>query len=312
MNRPSNALVMTRKIAVSLVLSILAAGFLLGTITTVANERWDGISVCVDHKTRNVSASSGGRCPGGSTLKAMGLKGQDGENGSKILSGQTTPSPEVGNLGDLFLNTSSAELFGPKSLEGWGTSLSLRGPAGPAGIGGTGPQGPAGPAGPQGPAGSGASSTTSYYIEGALVSISATATNTPPTVVLAADELESGFYSYIVMVRYLPTPTGHFGSSGPTPGISCMLASFQNGDYSPYSSPGVLGNSAQYTFAGWVEIAASPRDGFELRCDSFAVANPSFSAGDPTDQENVGDDDGEVSVKVTAIFTPVRSVEVRP
>ncbi|MDP4627001.1 MAG: collagen-like protein, partial [Schleiferiaceae bacterium] len=53
-----------------------------------------------------------------------------------------------GALGDFYLNTASNTLFGPKTSGGWGSGVSLVGPAGAQGPQGTiGPQGPAGPVG---------------------------------------------------------------------------------------------------------------------------------------------------------------------
>lgn len=136
----------------------------LGSLTTVANERWDGVSICVNHKTRVVSAASDGRCPGGSTLRVMGdepveLEAQGLSPATQILSGQGAPSLEIGRIGDFYIDLQTANLHGPRTETSWGTPVPLRGrdgfsgggaqgPAGPQG-----PQGPAGPQGPQGPAG---------------------------------------------------------------------------------------------------------------------------------------------------------------
>ena len=48
--------------------------------------------------------------------------------GSMILSGRGIPSAEKGQTGDYYLDLSSSELYGPKTKEGWGTSvLNLKG-----------------------------------------------------------------------------------------------------------------------------------------------------------------------------------------
>lgn len=60
------------------------------------------------------------------------------------------PADNLGNVGDLYLNTDDYTVYGPKTDEGWPTTgKSLVGPAGPAG-----PPGPKGDAGPVGPPGS--------------------------------------------------------------------------------------------------------------------------------------------------------------
>jgi hypothetical protein len=58
----------------------------------------------------------------------------------------------LGTIGDFYLNTTTNTLFGPKTAGGWGSGVSLVGPAGPAG-----------PAGPQGPAGSGGGTLDQAY-----------------------------------------------------------------------------------------------------------------------------------------------------
>jgi hypothetical protein len=71
----------------------------------------------------------------------QGPAGTNGTNGTTILSGTTTPSSSLGAVGDFYLDTAAAKLYGPKTSSGWpATGVSL-----------VGPQGPAGPAGPPGP-----------------------------------------------------------------------------------------------------------------------------------------------------------------
>ena len=78
-----------------------------------------------------------------------GPQGAAGNNGKTILNGTSNPSAGTGTIGDFYINTTTNTLFGPKTLAGWTSSISLVGPQGLQG-----PQGPAGgPTGPQGPAG---------------------------------------------------------------------------------------------------------------------------------------------------------------
>ncbi|MFN5372440.1 MAG: hypothetical protein ACK5B6_13350, partial [Bacteroidia bacterium] len=79
---------------------------------------------------------------------AQGPQGPAGANGQTILNGTSNPISGTGALGDFYLNTATNTLFGPKTAGGWGTGVSLIGPAGPQGAqGATGPQGPAGTGG---------------------------------------------------------------------------------------------------------------------------------------------------------------------
>ncbi len=56
--------------------------------------------------------------------------GPAGEDGSVIHAGTGAPSADVGVNGDYYLNQDTGELYGPKNDDGWGTPISLQGPAG--------------------------------------------------------------------------------------------------------------------------------------------------------------------------------------
>lgn len=76
-----------------------------------------------------------------------------GSAGKSVLNGTVDPTTE-GNLGDFYINTVSWQIFGPKTISGWGTGTSLIGPQGPQGDQGeTGPQGIQGETGPTGATG---------------------------------------------------------------------------------------------------------------------------------------------------------------
>ena len=75
------------------------------------------------------------------------------ETGFRFFSTSGTPTSQVGSIGDMYFDTVQKILFGPKTEDGWGSGVSLRGPRGFSGGGGTGPQGPQGERGLQGPAG---------------------------------------------------------------------------------------------------------------------------------------------------------------
>src|SRR5690625_7385671 len=66
----------------------------------------------------------------------------------EFLSGTSDPTPDIGDDGDVFLNTSSGDLF-KREGGSWSLLMNLVGPQGPQG-----PQGPEGPQGAQGPDGS--------------------------------------------------------------------------------------------------------------------------------------------------------------
>ncbi len=68
---------------------------------------------------------------------AINLKGANGVNGTKIYSGTAIPAASIGVNGDYYFRTSTAQLYGPKTDAGWGTSISLLGAKGADGTNGT-------------------------------------------------------------------------------------------------------------------------------------------------------------------------------
>lgn len=70
-----------------------------------------------------------------------------GQNGQEFIYGTTAPTENVGIIGDVYLDTATAYIYGPKTSSGWGTGTPI------AGGGGTGVQGPQGYQGYQGSTG---------------------------------------------------------------------------------------------------------------------------------------------------------------
>lgn len=62
-----------------------------------------------------------------------GDQGLQGIAGKTILNGNTNPTSGQGVIGDFFINTNTDEIFGPKTISGWGSGTSLIGPQGPQG-----------------------------------------------------------------------------------------------------------------------------------------------------------------------------------
>lgn len=68
-----------------------------------------------------------------------------------LLSGAIPPNITQGAVGDYYINNQTLQIYGPKTIEGWGLPTSLKGTQGPQGLAGTkGDLGPAGPIGPRG------------------------------------------------------------------------------------------------------------------------------------------------------------------
>ncbi len=71
-----------------------------------------------------------------------------GSNPATWLSGTGVPGGTLGAVGDLYLDRGASAYYGPKTVSGWGSAVSLKGATGATG--GTGASGPAGPQGPIG------------------------------------------------------------------------------------------------------------------------------------------------------------------
>jgi hypothetical protein len=137
-----------------------------------------GYLLCVNTKTKMVTHPGSSKCPKGTTALVLGQKGKDGipgltgaaglngldgkdgKDGKTLWNGVKDPESTWGAPGDMFINSVTKTLFGPKNLDGtWPIGVSMIGPKGdqgPIGLtGATGPQGPggSGPAGATGPAG---------------------------------------------------------------------------------------------------------------------------------------------------------------
>ena len=126
-----------------------------------------GYLVCVDIKTKIITHPGHSTCPKGKTklilgskgtqgliglTGAAGLQGSNGKDGNTLWNGVTDPIDSWGQSGDVYLNTKSKYLFGPKSLDNkWTLGFSLVGTTGLDGS--SGPRGAAGATGATGAAG---------------------------------------------------------------------------------------------------------------------------------------------------------------
>lgn len=72
-------------------------------------------------------------------------QGPPGADGKSVLNGTTNPGTSTGSNGDFYINTTTEEIFGPKTAGVWGSGTSLVGPQGDPGN--DGPPGPAGVSG---------------------------------------------------------------------------------------------------------------------------------------------------------------------
>ena len=164
-NNPS--FVSRNRSSVFLLTLALIVGGVGAQATGLLNTESGGYLVCVNSTTKVVTHPGTSSCPKGSkklVLGAQGVVGADGISGAAGLSGKDgtngkdgktlwngvkDPESTWGAPGDMFINSLTKTLFGPKDLTtGWPQGVSMVGPAGAAGA-----QGPGGPSGGSGPAG---------------------------------------------------------------------------------------------------------------------------------------------------------------
>ena len=161
-------------LAVSALLVVVAANG-----AGIINNPTEGYLLCIDTKTKVVTHPGTATCPKGTKGLVVGSKGKDGapgltgatglngQNGLNGMDGKTlwngTKDPENtwGSPGDMFINSVTKTLFGPKDLdETWPIGVSMIGPKGdqgPMGLpglnganGSNGANGANGATGPQG------------------------------------------------------------------------------------------------------------------------------------------------------------------
>jgi hypothetical protein len=177
---PRSSFALTRnKTSVALLVLALVIGGISAQATGILNLTSGGYLVCVHPKTKVVTHPSTSKCPKGyeklilgaqgddgtvGITGAAGLSGVDGTNGidgkngsdgKTLWNGTTDPASTWGAPGDMFINSATKVLFGPKDLTtGWPAGipmLGLQGVKGDTGERGlTGPQGSTGATGSSG------------------------------------------------------------------------------------------------------------------------------------------------------------------
>ena len=175
-----------RKFGVFLFVLALIVGGVGAQATGLLNTASGGYLVCVNLKTKVVTHPGTSTCPKGNKKLVLGAQGvagadgltgaaglpgkdgRDGLDGKTLWNGMKDPESTWGAPGDMFINSVTKTLFGPKNLdESWPAGVSMVGPAGPAG--GAGPEGPAGPPGAAGSSGIAITQLSSCGITGTFL-----------------------------------------------------------------------------------------------------------------------------------------------
>ena len=175
------------KSSVFLLVLALIVGGVGAQATGLINTKSGGYLVCVNSTTKVVTHPGTSSCPKGSKKLVLGAQGAagtngltgaaglpgkdgtDGKDGKTLWNGVKDPESTLGAPGDMFINSVTKTLFGPKNLDGtWPAGVSMVGPKGDQGLTGlTGAQGPVGAAGAAGAAGASGSKITELSICGA-------------------------------------------------------------------------------------------------------------------------------------------------
>ena len=133
---------------IGLLVAALVVGGISAQATGVLNTPSGGYLLCVNSKTKVITHPGTVNCPKGSKKLTIGAAGKDGKT---LWNGEKDPENTLGSTGDMFINSVTKTLFGPKNLDGtWPAGVSMVGPKGDQGPGGSGSAGPAGPTGPTG------------------------------------------------------------------------------------------------------------------------------------------------------------------
>jgi len=167
-----------------------------------------------------------------------------------VLTGTTVPATSLGINGQLYVRNTTGiyDIYGPKTSSGWGSPVSLIGPAGAPGA--PGPQGPQGPAGAQGPPGGLTSRQTTTVTTS---SINAGATWTGTVTLSSAFILLKLGLDFPGWLRVYPTQTDRTNDAtrlqneDPTATVTAEIATSGNQELAPYRS-GVIGSNLETPF----------------------------------------------------------------
>ncbi len=134
-----------------------------------------------------------------------------------ILTGSGAPAATLGATGDLYLDTATYQIYGPKTSTGWGSSTSLQGPKGDTGASGAqGDTGATGAAGPQGPKGdTGADGATWSAAAGEPSALGNAGDLYPNTLTGDVCQMENGSWTLVANIAGPQGPKGDTGATGP-------------------------------------------------------------------------------------------------
>ena len=149
-----------------LVLALIVGG-VGAQATGLLNTESGGYLVCVNSKTKVITHPGTSSCPKGSKTLVLGAQGIAGADGKTLWNGVKDPESTLGAPGDMFINTTTKTLFGPKDLTtSWPLGVSMVGATGPQGPGGGGSAGTNGTNGSNGTNGTNGTNATLTCAQG--------------------------------------------------------------------------------------------------------------------------------------------------
>jgi hypothetical protein len=221
-------------------------------------------------------------------MGATGLNGVDGKDGKTLWNGIKDPENTWGAPGDMYINTQSFKLFGPKNLDGtWPAGASMVGPkgdqgptgaagaAGPQGPGGSGPAGAAGAAGATGPAGAAGTNGTNGAAgtngtNGAASSVGFTISRQAN---IDLNNANTQWESFVEVVKMTGLGNGKyfFNSSVAINGAEAVVICYVYGGSTPAGNLNAYGmNTSTIAQNGFIEISGS-NDFISLKCGKTGV-----------------------------------------
>ena len=137
------------KSTIGVLVTVLVVGGISAQASGVLNSPSGGYLICVDSKTKLITHPGTSSCPKGSKRLVIGaagkdgatgltgaaglngVDGKDGKDGKTLWNGVKDPESTWGAPGDMFINSVTKTLFGPKNLDGtWPAGVSIVGPKG--------------------------------------------------------------------------------------------------------------------------------------------------------------------------------------
>jgi len=120
-----------RKSSIGLLVVALIVGGISAHASGVLNTPSGGYLLCVNSKTKVITYPGKTNCPKGSNRLTIGASGKDGKT---LWNGEKDPENTLGSPGDMFINSVTKTLFGPKKLDGtWPAGVSMVGTNGGSG-----------------------------------------------------------------------------------------------------------------------------------------------------------------------------------